>query len=315
MLRSASEGGDVGHRCGDRLPDCHGGLATIRPRAGGRYPSRDVLEATGATDLRAVAVDIGATKWVMAACAALDAPQVVAAGETGSSPRDTVARLSRVVEELGVRGATPLACAFAGSVDVDGRIARWPNRPQWQGFELGSALEGAIGGRVVIDDDGICAGYGEMSLGHLDGQDRFVCVSFGTGVASGIFVDGRPQRPQLRSSFSIGHVRIGGTAPCPCGAVGCLQAELGGDGVPSAQTSERAADLVADVAALLDLEAIVVTGGRLNHADFRARVVPALRRAADGRSVRLLMSPTPDLSAVAGALALAVRDDGAAACP
>jgi hypothetical protein len=250
-----------------------------------------------------VGLDIGATKWLLATSSAPE-PMVEAEGRTLEDPAATLVDIVGAARKIDCRPSM-VGCGFAGSVSADGRVVRWPNRPSWEGFELGSELERGFGTSVAIDDDGICAGLGEIAAGAVPRDGTFLCVAFGTGVASGLFVDGQPWRPDGPSSFALGHVRMGiGSAMCSCHRRGCLQEIIRERPLPDSHMS-RVAELLVDVASLLSVGTIIVTGGRLDREpELRNGLVARLTSEAKPLHIQIRAATSPATSVVAGALVL-----------
>ena len=251
---------------------------------------------------RAVGLDIGATKWF-----------AIADGDASVFGRvhdDPARTLAEALERVGPfdRDAS-LACSFAGVLDRDGTVDCWPNRPSWSGFRLAQEL--AVAGPVIIEDDGVCAAIGERVRGAATDAESFCCITIGTGVGSGLFLEGRLRRPLAGRPAGIGHVRLGGGRPCRCSRTGCLQAELL-EAPDVDRGAARFAEVVADLAVMLDLELIVLTGGRLVRDErLRKALVGALAAELSELPCEVRVSPDPMRSAAYGARALAAGlEDG-----
>lgn len=115
-------------------------------------------------------------------------------------------------------GIDAIGVAAAPTVDVQGRVVRWPNRAHWRGLALGQVFEDIFGLTAVIRDDGSAAaiadagGLGIADLAHL---------SLGTGVGGGVVLAGQP----FTRSTEFGHmIMLPGGRVCQCGRQGCLQA-------------------------------------------------------------------------------------------
>lgn len=248
----------------------------------------------------AVGLDIGATKWL-----ALTASETsdAACGSVGDDPTATVAEILTAIGSV-----SSIGCSFAGVLDADGVVSSWPNRPAWRNFALASTLAAAASERVVLEDDGACAAIGERQSGTAAGFTSFLCITFGTGIGSGLFVDGSPCPQMPGIPAGMGHVRLGLPVYCRCGKVGCAQAVLlSQHDQPRDVSLRRFAELVADFAALLALNAVILTGGRLD-ADrpFAEALREELLSQLRGSCCKVRVSREPALSAAKGALALAL---------
>jgi len=113
-----------------------------------------------------------------------------------------------------------------GSVRADsGVIVNAPNIPAIVGFDLGQALTAELHRPVSLENDANAAAVGEMWRGAGRGCQTIICLTLGTGVGSGIILDGKLWRGIDGTGGEIGHlsvVPIGG-ARCKCGGVGCLE--------------------------------------------------------------------------------------------
>ena len=78
--------------------------------------------------------------------------------------------------------------------------------PEWVGFDAQAAFTKAFKRRTWVVNDADAAGVAEMRFGAGHGKRGVVIVlTLGTGVGSGIFVDGR-----LVPNTELGHMEVGG---------------------------------------------------------------------------------------------------------
>jgi len=76
----------------------------------------------------------------------------------------------------------------------------------WIGTDAGALFQSHLGGPVTVVNDADAAGIAEMRFGAGQGRDGVVILlTFGTGIGSAIFLDGRP----LPNS-ELGHLKIRG---------------------------------------------------------------------------------------------------------
>lgn len=78
---------------------------------------------------------------------------------------------------------------------------------------------------VVVTNDANAAAIGEMIYGGAKGMKNFVVVIMGTGLGSGIVVDGNLLYGHDGFAGELGHIRIvkDGGRECGCGRKGCLE--------------------------------------------------------------------------------------------
>jgi glucokinase len=124
------------------------------------------------------------------------------------------------------RSIHTVSLVVPGSVQAEtGVIVNAPNIPSLRGFKLGAALEDALAQKVLIENDANAAALGEMWQGAARGCRTIVCFTLGTGVGSGIILDGQLWRGADGTAGEIGHTSIDpfGGVQCKCGNVGCLE--------------------------------------------------------------------------------------------
>lgn len=142
---------------------------------------------------------------------------------------NSVAAAVRECEAAAVkRGAEIQAVSVVvpGTVLIDtGLVVNAPNLNSLQGFELGPALEDALGRSVLLENDANAAGLGEMWQGAARGYQTILCLTLGTGVGGGIILDGRLWRGADGTAGELGHITVEpfGGLPCKCGNTGCLE--------------------------------------------------------------------------------------------
>ena len=132
-------------------------------------------------------------------------------------------------QEATARAVAPeaIGLATAGWVDPHaGRIVfATDNLPGWTGANPGAYLHQALGVPVFVENDANALAVGEKQFGGAQAESDFVCITLGTGVGGGCYVDGRLNRGPHFFANAIGHIPIDPDGPtCTCGLKGCLEA-------------------------------------------------------------------------------------------
>ncbi|MBL8011342.1 MAG: ROK family protein, partial [Flavobacteriales bacterium] len=123
-----------------------------------------------------------------------------------------------------------------------GTIVQAPNLPWREDVPLAAMLRERLGVPCTLGNDANAAALGEWRYGAGRGIDDLLVVTLGTGLGSGLIVDGRLLLGPFGNAGELGHttVVIDGRT-CTCGRTGCLEAyvsirgmretfrELGGD--------------------------------------------------------------------------------------
>ena len=155
------------------------------------------------------------------------------AQEGSHGPIDAIAEAAAALAaEGGSIGAIGLGTP--GAVDaVSGVvIGETPHLPHWSSFALGDALRERLGRAVAIENDANLAALAEHRLGAARGARLSITVTVGTGIGSGIVVDGRLMRGSSGGAGEIGHLPLGGGGEdCRCGIADCVEPEASGSGL------------------------------------------------------------------------------------
>ena len=85
---------------------------------------------------------------------------------------------------------------------------------------------------VVVSNDANAAAYGELVYGGARGMKHFIMFTLGTGVGSGIVVDGKLVLGKTGGAGELGHaVLIPEGRLCGCGNKGCLETYASATGI------------------------------------------------------------------------------------
>lgn len=113
-----------------------------------------------------------------------------------------------------------------------GQIEQAPNLP-WKGtVPLARMLRERLTLPVTLTNDANAAALGEMTYGVARGMKDFIMITLGTGVGSGIVINGRLVYGHDGFAGELGHVivRRGGRL-CGCGRRGCLETYCSATGI------------------------------------------------------------------------------------
>jgi len=127
----------------------------------------------------------------------------------------------------GIGAGTPNGNYFTGSIEFA------PNL-NWKGvIPFAQLLEERVGIPVALTNDANAAAIGEMTYGAARGMKDFIAITLGTGVGSGIVVNGQLVYGNDGFAGELGHVimRRHNGRLCGCGRAGCLEAYTSATGV------------------------------------------------------------------------------------
>ncbi len=142
--------------------------------------------------------------------------------------------MMKIIESVG--GIELIRGIGAGAPNANyytGNIEQAPNLP-WKGIvPFTQLLTEKFGVPASITNDANAAAMGEMTYGAARGMKNFIMITLGTGVGSGIVIDGKVVYGHDGFAGELGHttvVRQNGRL-CGCGKHGCLEAYASANGV------------------------------------------------------------------------------------
>lgn len=147
----------------------------------------------------------------------------------------------------GIGIGAPNANYFTGIIE-DGVNLPWPTP-----IPLAQLVSDKFGIPVAITNDANAAAIGEMTYGAARGLKDFIMITLGTGVGSGIVINGQLVYGHDGFAGELGHVimkRNNGRL-CGCGRTGCLEAYCSATGV--ARTAREFLEARTDKSILRDM--------------------------------------------------------------
>ncbi|MFZ1179603.1 MAG: ROK family protein [Mycobacterium sp.] len=186
--------------------------------------------------------------------------------------------------------------ASAGPIDLHSGLVSPINIGCWRGFPLRDRVAAAVPGVPVrLGGDGVCMALGEHWRGAGRGAHFLLGMVVSTGVGGGLVLDGVPYTGRTGNAGHVGHVVVDQDGrPCACGGRGCVETVASGpsmvrwalangwsappgagarDLAAAAANGDTVADqafrrgatalaaMIASVAAVCDLDLVVIGGG------------------------------------------------------
>ena len=149
---------------------------------------------------------------------------------TPGSIEGLIGMIAEIWRTMGTRYPGRISSAgfgFAGFYNQSERkILHSPNYPSLNNVDLVPLLGRVLDVPFEIDNDANMAAYGEWKYGAGRGVHSLVFLTIGTGIGSGIILDGRLWHGKCGYAGELGHITINpeGTR-CSCGNFGCLETE------------------------------------------------------------------------------------------
>ena len=167
--------------------------------------------------------------------------------------------VKKAIKDAGVEGnVRGIGVGAPNGNYYTGQIESAPNLP-WahDTVEFAKLLSEALGGLpVALTNDANAAAVGEMTYGAARGMKNFIMITLGTGVGSGIVINGEVVYGHDGFAGELGHVaavRNNGRV-CNCGKTGCLETYASATGV--ARTAREWLELTDEPSLLRSLDSI-----------------------------------------------------------
>lgn len=156
-----------------------------------------------------------------------DRPQEVVFG-------DIMGAIDRSVAAAGVSRGEILAVGVGcpGTVIPSSGMIVYNNNLGWKDFALGRLLSEALELPVRVENDANAAALGEVCSGSAKGASSAMILTLGTGVGSGLVIEGRIWTGWNSAASEFGHmVIVRDGRLCTCGRRGCLEAYASATGL------------------------------------------------------------------------------------
>ena len=189
--------------------------------------------------------------------------QTVIRTDTHDTVEPYIAELSaavkRVIAEAGVEGkvrgigvGAPNGNYYTGTIENAPNLVWGRQRVEFAKL-LSEAMEGLP---VALTNDANAAAVGEMTYGAARGMKNFIMITLGTGVGSGIVINGEVVYGHDGFAGELGHTIAvrGNGRTCGCGRSGCLEAYCSAMGV--ARTAREWLELSDEPSLLRGLDTI-----------------------------------------------------------
>lgn len=156
---------------------------------------------------------------------------------------ETISHVDQPIAGVGV--------GVAGPVDLSCSTVLFAPNLQWADIPARLILESATGLRVLVENDGNAAAWGEAKFGAGRGSNNVVTVTVGTGIGGGVVLNGDLLRGAHGAAGEIGHMgAVADGLQCGCGRKGCWEQYASGNALVR-ETRKLAAEKLFDAQVLL----------------------------------------------------------------
>jgi glucokinase len=154
--------------------------------------------------------------------------------EAQQPPESLVARLHEAVRQAG-REFPPFLGIGIGAPNANhnkGTIEKAVNLRWGPCVDFLGLMRRHFDVPMAITNDANAAAIGEMMFGHAQGLRDFIVITLGTGLGSGLVVDGKLVHGSTGFAGELGHVVVDPDGrQCGCGKQGCLETYVSATGL------------------------------------------------------------------------------------
>ncbi|MHA7965961.1 ROK family protein [Paenibacillus sp. CAU 1782] len=194
--------------------------------------------------------------------------------QTDRGPEHVLNRIAALAEEMLAElgfSQSQVACmgmGIPGLLDpVKGYSVFSPNFPGWSSIPVVDIMRQTFTFPIYIDNDVRVNLYGEWRFGAGAGCRNLVLLTLGTGLGSGIVMDGRVLYGATSSAGEIGHMNMYREGrPCRCGSSGCLSRYVSATGMVNTFKEQLAAGRTSLVAEWVNGQTEAITARLISEA-------------------------------------------------
>jgi len=140
--------------------------------------------------------------------------------------------IRKLIEKTPTSRVDGIGLGIPGLIDIERGYSRFAGNLGWQNVPVLDEFKKEFDVPICMDNDVRVAALGEKYFGAGVGVKNQILVTLGTGVGSGIIIDGKLHRGYSASAGEIGHVCIEKDGYfCNCGNRGCLEMYVSAPGI------------------------------------------------------------------------------------
>jgi N-acetylglucosamine repressor len=141
-----------------------------------------------------------------------------------------VTTITQVLQELlsangyGQEAVIGIGAGLVGLIDVQRGIVKRAPSLGWEAVAFGDLLAQRLHCAVMLENNVRAMAFGEALFGNGRSWSDFAFVYVGTGIGSGLIINGRPYHGTHGGAGEIGHITVEQNGEvCSCGNYGCLE--------------------------------------------------------------------------------------------
>ncbi|GBD94167.1 glucokinase [bacterium BMS3Abin05] len=141
--------------------------------------------------------------------------------------------IADLLEKVGEDAVNGIGVGVPGTVYTEKGIVSYPpNLPGWKEEPVRDRFRSKFNVPVFVENDANVAALAEKAHGAGKGANHLICITLGTGVGSGLILNGKLYHGAVGAAGEFGHTTINYEGPrCNCGNYGCIERYVGAQSI------------------------------------------------------------------------------------
>lgn len=142
-----------------------------------------------------------------------------------------VRELSEIIKKWKLeygRNLKSIGIGVAGDINSEKGIIRFSPNLGWRNINIVRPIEKVTKLKCIVENDANMAAWGAFVLEVKRKYPNIITITLGTGIGSGIIINGQLYHGSTGSAGEVGHTKIFYDGEkCRCGSTGCVEAYVG----------------------------------------------------------------------------------------
>jgi len=133
------------------------------------------------------------------------------------------------ISDIPAKEINSIGFGIPGTINSKKGIVDFAPNLKWKNFNFINLIKKELPFDIFLGQDTKAAVLGEYYFGAGRGCSNLVCITIGTGIGSGIIINGKIYFGSYGTAGEIGHMIVGkNNIVCECGKTGCLETYAAG---------------------------------------------------------------------------------------
>lgn len=146
--------------------------------------------------------------------------------------QSSIDKILQIIKSFSISKEFIVGISCGGPLDSEsGIIQSPPNLPGWDDISIVDIISKSTQAKTVLMNDANAGALAEYYFGSAKGFKNIIFLTFGTGMGSGIILNGKLYEGTTGDAGEIGHLRMNVTGPIGFGKAGSFEGFCSGGGI------------------------------------------------------------------------------------